>query len=62
LICSLTYTGAFNPEQACIAINPPDEISLSKKCREGCILCTQYCGFGAIVKAKEVTTMGIKEG
>lgn len=50
LICSLTYEGAFNPEQARIVINPPWEISFTQACVEGCILCTRYCVYGAIMK------------
>ena len=62
LICSLTYTGAFNPDQACIVINPPDEIRFTEECRNGCTLCTKYCEFRAIVRAMEETTMRKKEG
>lgn len=55
LICSLTYTGSFNPERACIVINPPDEIRYTDECRESCTLCTGYCEPGAIVRVKKVT-------
>ena len=50
LICSLTYTGAFNPEAARIVINPPNEISFTDDCVSGCSLCAQHCVYGAIVK------------
>jgi len=51
LICSLTYTGSFNPEEARIVINPPEEISFTEDCVEGCVLCTRYCVYGAIARA-----------
>ena len=54
LICSLTYTGSFNPEKSCIVINPPDEIRFTDECQEACILCTRYCEHGAIAKLREV--------
>ena len=53
LICSFTYTDSFNPEKSCIVINPPDEVRFTEECRDGCILCTRYCEFGAITQAKE---------
>jgi hypothetical protein len=53
IICSLTYTGAFNPEHAGIAINPPETIAFNDECVKGCSLCTQYCVYGAITKKKE---------
>ena len=28
LICSLTYAGSFNPEEARIVIKPPDEVGI----------------------------------
>ena len=52
LICSFTYTGAFNPEKSYIVINPPDEIRFTDECREGCSLCTRHCEFGAITRIK----------
>jgi hypothetical protein len=52
LICSLTYNGEFNPEKARIVIRPPNEISFTDECIKGCILCTQYCVYGAITKVK----------
>jgi Fe-S-cluster-containing hydrogenase component 2 len=48
-ICSLSYTGSFNPEKAYIVIKPPDEISFTEECHKGCSLCTKYCAFDAIV-------------
>ena len=48
LICSLTYTGAFNPEKARIKIEPLKEISFTDDCVKGCILCARYCAFGAL--------------
>lgn len=51
LICSLTYTGAFNPEAARIVISVPDGvISFTDECVKGCSLCVQYCVYGAIGK------------
>jgi MinD superfamily P-loop ATPase len=49
LICSLIYTGAFNPERACIVIDPPNELRFTEECRKGCTLCTRYCDLGAII-------------
>jgi hypothetical protein len=53
MICSLTYAGAFNPEEAKIVVCPPDSIRFTDECREGCILCVKYCEFGAITRKKE---------
>ncbi|MFC1916122.1 hypothetical protein ACFLW4_05475 [Chloroflexota bacterium] len=53
LICSLTYTGSFNPEKSCLVINPPEEISFTEECRQECSLCTRYCEHGAITQVKE---------
>lgn len=53
LICSLTYTGSFNPEKSCIVIKPPDEISFTEECRVGCSLCTRYCDNKAIIRLQE---------
>lgn len=53
LICSLTYTGAFNPEEAKIVIQPPEGITFTDDCVEGCSLCTQYCVYTAISRKKE---------
>jgi len=53
LICSLTYAGAFNPEEARIVINPPNEIAFTEECVKGCSLCTKYCVYGAITRLKE---------
>lgn len=48
-ICSLSYAGSFNPEKSHIVIKPPDEISFTEECKDGCSLCTKYCAFDAIV-------------
>lgn len=53
LICSLTYAGAFNPEEAKIVVRPPDGIRFTDECQQGCILCVKYCEFGAITRVKE---------
>ena len=53
LMCSLTYAGAFNPEEARIVINPPEPITFTDDCVEGCSLCTGYCVYGAISRKKE---------
>lgn len=53
LICSFTHTGSFNPEKACIVINPPDDIRFTEECKEGCRLCAIYCEYGAITLVKE---------
>ena len=50
LICSLTHTGAFNPEKARIVINPPNRITFTDDCIKGCSLCTEYCVYSAIAK------------
>ena len=52
LICSLTYAGSFNPEEARIIINPPNEISFADECVKGCSLCTRYCVYGTITRLK----------
>ncbi len=52
LICSLTYAGSFNPEEARIVINPPNEIGFTGECVKGCSLCTKYCVYGAITRLK----------
>ena len=54
LICSFAYTGAFNPEDSCLIIDPPEEIRFTENCRAGCILCTRYCHFGALTQIREV--------
>ena len=53
LICSLTYAGSFNPEKARIVLAPPNAIEFTDDCKKGCVLCTNYCVYGAIVRAKE---------
>ena len=52
LICSLTYAGSFNPEEARIVIKPPDEVSFTDECIKGCSLCTRYCVYGTITQVK----------
>ncbi len=47
LICSLVYTGAFNPLKARIVVRP-GEIRFTDACVETCSLCTQYCVYGAL--------------
>jgi NAD-dependent dihydropyrimidine dehydrogenase PreA subunit len=49
LICSLVYTGAFNPLKARIIIRP-GEISFTDECVETCSLCTHYCAYGALTR------------
>ncbi|MBU2550256.1 MAG: hypothetical protein KKB20_17740 [Proteobacteria bacterium] len=49
LICSYTYSGAFNPEAARVVIRPP-EIRFTDDCVPGCVLCARYCVYGAIVR------------
>ena len=53
LICSFTYTDAFNPAEAMIRIEGEDEktIRYTEDCTQ-CLLCTQYCVFGTIVPKK----------
>jgi Fe-S-cluster-containing hydrogenase component 2 len=53
LICSLTYTGSFNPERARIVIDPPREITFTDECVSECTLCTRYCVYGAITRKRE---------
>jgi len=52
LICSLIYTGAFNPLMARIVIRP-GEISFRDECVETCSLCTKYCAYGALTRQGE---------
>ncbi len=47
LICSLTYTKAFNPEKARIIPDMGVSISFTDDCIEGCSLCAKYCSTGA---------------
>ena len=49
LVCSLVYTGAFNPLKARIVIRP-GEISFKDECVETCSLCTNYCAYGALIR------------
>ena len=49
LVCSLVYTGAFNPLKARIVIRP-GEISFKDECVETCSLCTNYCAYGALTR------------
>lgn len=55
LLCSFTYTGAFNPEKARIVIEFPTgsswrgKIGFTEDCIDGCSLCARNCNFGAIV-------------
>jgi Fe-S-cluster-containing hydrogenase component 2 len=53
LICSVTYTGSFNPEKARIILDAPNGISFSDNCIKNCVLCTNYCVYGAISRTKE---------
>ena len=49
LICSLVYTGAFNPLKARIVIRT-GEIRFTDECVETCSLCTNYCAYGALTR------------
>ena len=48
LICSLAYTGAFNPEKSRIVIEPLETIRFTEDCVETCVLCAKHCAFGAL--------------
>jgi len=48
LICSLQYTGAFNPLKARVVIKS-GEISFTDNCIEACHLCANYCTYGALI-------------
>ena len=48
LICSFTYTGAFNLEKARIAPEMGERIMFTDDCIEHCSLCANYCSIGAI--------------
>ena len=47
LICSLTYTGAFNPLKARIVVEP-GSISFNDDCVANCHLCASYCVYRAL--------------
>ena len=53
LICSLTYAGSFNPEKARIILDFPNGIGFAEDCIKNCVLCTNYCVYGAISRSKE---------
>lgn len=56
LICSFTYTQAFNPARARIVIeenNGPTRIYFTDECVLNCHLCTRYCVYGAITQKEE---------
>ena len=56
LICSFTYTGAFNPAKARIVIqHDRKEIYFTDECLENCHLCTRYCVYDAITRKDEAT-------
>jgi Fe-S-cluster-containing hydrogenase component 2 len=48
LACSFLYTGAFNPEEARIIVDPPAYVGFTDECREGCSACARYCPNGAL--------------
>ena len=53
LICSLTYTDAFNPEKARIVPEMGKSITFTDDCIENCSLCTNYCASGAIERIRK---------
>ena len=56
LICSFTYSGAFNPAKARIVIeHDRKEIHFTDECVEKCHLCTRYCVYGAITRKDEAS-------
>ncbi len=56
LICSFTYTRAFNPAKARIVIeHDGQEIRFADECVENCHLCTRYCVYGAITRKDEAS-------
>lgn len=59
LICSFTYTGAFNPARARIVIERDQkEIHFADECVQNCHLCTRYCVYGAITRKDETSKVG----
>jgi len=59
LICSFTYTGAFNPAKARIVIgHAQKDIHFIDECVENCHLCTRYCVYGAITRRNEPMKAG----
>jgi ferredoxin len=56
LVCSLTYTDAFNLEKARIVIETMMQgetsrtIRFTDECVAGCHLCSDYCVYGALVR------------
>lgn len=47
LVCSITYAGTSNIFDARILIGN-GKISFTEACVEGCLLCANYCAWGAI--------------
>jgi len=59
LICSFTYTRAFNPAKARIVIEHDRKaIHFTDECVEGCHLCTRYCVYGSITRKEEASEAG----
>jgi len=57
LLCSFTYTGAFNLEKTAVSITETtgcNEIAFNENCVKGCSLCARYCVYGAISLKQKV--------
>jgi len=56
LICSWTFTGAFNPFESRILINYPGDVQRSivftRECNN-CGVCVEYCNFDALEVVEE---------
>lgn len=64
MVCSLTYHGRVNPEEAHILIERDAAgyrflVGFTAECRKGCRLCANHCSYGCLVPLhKEVAADG----
>ena len=59
LVCSLIYTGIFNPSKARLKVEP-GKISFTDECIENCHLCAHYCAYGALTVLRSEALVGEK--